>query len=161
MRSLLYPRHVERMVLVVSLSSFFNKEKKNIAFSTVQNIVRQSSAPRILCSDNYFESFQEGPSSVLRCPCMSTRQQVQTKRQDKLLFVGLHVLINLAEEVSTERKMVRKYRRKKTTAMGVLFFPVVVHGVPPVAALWCPTCYIRNRASASLPAGYIVTVVLH
>lgn len=31
--------------------------------------------------------------------------QVQTKRQDKLLFVGLHVLINLAEEVSTERKM--------------------------------------------------------
>eukprot|EP00752_Nemacystus_decipiens_P011829 g10495.t1 len=33
---------------------------------------------------------------------------VQTKRQDKLLFVGLHVLINLAEEVSTERKMVRK-----------------------------------------------------
>lgn len=34
-------------------------------------------------------------------------QQVQTKRQDKLLFVGLHVLINLAEEVSTERKMVK------------------------------------------------------
>ncbi|CAM9338715.1 unnamed protein product, partial [Sphacelaria rigidula] len=31
-----------------------------------------------------------------------------TKRQDKLLFVGLHVLINLAEDVSTERKMVRK-----------------------------------------------------
>ncbi|CAM9547409.1 unnamed protein product, partial [Hapterophycus canaliculatus] len=33
------------------------------------------------------------------------KQKVQTKRQDKLLFVGLHVLINLAEEVSTERKM--------------------------------------------------------
>ncbi|CAM9329038.1 unnamed protein product [Ectocarpus sp. 4 AP-2014] len=36
------------------------------------------------------------------------KQKVQTKRQDKLLFVGLHILINLAEEVSTERKMVRK-----------------------------------------------------
>ncbi|CAM9782081.1 unnamed protein product [Scytosiphon promiscuus] len=33
------------------------------------------------------------------------KHKVQTKRQDKLLFVGLHVLINLAEEVSTERKM--------------------------------------------------------
>ncbi|CAM9739725.1 unnamed protein product, partial [Choristocarpus tenellus] len=34
--------------------------------------------------------------------------QVQTKRQDKLLFVSLHVLINLAEDVSIERKMVRR-----------------------------------------------------
>ncbi|CAN0207211.1 unnamed protein product, partial [Discosporangium mesarthrocarpum] len=34
--------------------------------------------------------------------------QVQKKRQDKLLFVSLHVLINLAEDVGIERKMVRK-----------------------------------------------------
>ncbi|CAM9486517.1 unnamed protein product [Ascophyllum nodosum] len=36
------------------------------------------------------------------------KNKVQTKRQDKLLFIGLHVLINLAEDVSIERKMVRR-----------------------------------------------------
>ena len=57
----------------------------------------------------------DNPSIIAYCLCRrhnlarsnaTHTRQVQTKRQDKLLFVGLHILINLAEEVSTERKMV-------------------------------------------------------
>lgn len=52
--------------------------------------------------------------SVATDPLCATVEQVQTKRQDKLLFVGLHVLINLAEEVSTERKMVSGHQDAQT-----------------------------------------------
>ena len=52
--------------------------------------------------------------SVATDPLCTTVEQVQTKRQDKLLFVGLHVLINLAEEVSTERKMVSGHQDAQT-----------------------------------------------
>ncbi|KAG5175345.1 kinesin-associated protein [Tribonema minus] len=36
------------------------------------------------------------------------RSKIQAKQQDKLLFVCFHVLINLAEDASTERKMVKR-----------------------------------------------------
>ena len=54
-------------------------------------------------------------SFLLGQTCPLELLQVQTKRQDKLLFVGLHVLINLAEEVSTERKMVRPSLTREET----------------------------------------------
>ncbi|CAM9303160.1 unnamed protein product [Chrysoparadoxa australica] len=36
------------------------------------------------------------------------RMKIQAKHQDKLLFVSLHVLINLAEDSSVERKMIKR-----------------------------------------------------
>ena len=36
------------------------------------------------------------------------KDRIQAKQQDKLLFVCFHVLINLAEDNSTERKMVKR-----------------------------------------------------
>ena len=43
------------------------------------------------------------------------KDRVLSRRQDKLLFVALHMLINLAEDVSVERKMVKKSMVKMLT----------------------------------------------
>lgn len=36
------------------------------------------------------------------------KTKVLTKKQDKLLFVGFYILLNLAEDAAVERKMVKK-----------------------------------------------------
>ena len=38
----------------------------------------------------------------------SPKERAQARKQDRLLFVALHVLINLAEDVSVEKKMSKK-----------------------------------------------------
>jgi hypothetical protein len=38
----------------------------------------------------------------------ATKQRGMTRKQDKLLFVALYILLNLAEDLSVERKMVKK-----------------------------------------------------
>ena len=43
------------------------------------------------------------------------KDRVLAARQDKLLFVALHLLINLAEDVSVEKKMVKKSMAKMLT----------------------------------------------
>ena len=38
----------------------------------------------------------------------AAKQRRQEKKQDKLLFVAFYILLNLAEDSSVERKMVRR-----------------------------------------------------
>jgi hypothetical protein len=38
----------------------------------------------------------------------SQKQKAFQRKQDKLLFVGFYILLNLAEDLSVERKMIKK-----------------------------------------------------
>ena len=38
----------------------------------------------------------------------AVKQKAFQRKQDKLLFVGFYILLNLAEDISVERKMVKK-----------------------------------------------------
>ena len=63
---------------------------------------------------------------------LSPKERALARRQDRLLFVALHVLINLAEDVSVERKMVKRelvqmltqmlHRKTPDTVMLILAF---------------------------------------
>lgn len=38
----------------------------------------------------------------------AAKQKLFQRKQDKLLFVGFYILLNLAEDISVERKMIKK-----------------------------------------------------
>ena len=47
----------------------------------------------------------------------AAKQAIFSRKQDKLLFVGFYILLNLAEDIGVERKMVRKQLMPSLVAM--------------------------------------------
>lgn len=47
----------------------------------------------------------------------ATKQKVFIRKQDKVLFVAFYILLNLAEDVTVERKMIKKGLVASLTAM--------------------------------------------
>lgn len=45
------------------------------------------------------------------------KQRALVRKQDKLLFVGFYILLNLAEDVTVERKMIKKSLIQQLTSM--------------------------------------------